>query len=307
MTSSSARERVFQTLNGESSPQLPLGELVIDDDLVRELVGLEPETPLPWSAKKALLQRWNHDLVTVSLSHGWGNPTQPDFPTQLEEIRYWAEESPYFIFAIIDGPFSLAVRAWSWEEALIRFSHQDPELQAFLADALVETSQQLQTLVDAGIHGLIIGDDIAYRRGPYIRPAALRPHYFPFLTLMVATAQDLGLPVVFHSDGNLWPIWDDLLQTGINGIHGLDPNDSMSLAMARQRSPQSLALWGNLDPGWLMNLPDQETLMTHLNHLLQPVRHTPILFGTSSGLFPGLPLPILDTLYQTARHVWTEA
>ena len=299
----SPRERVRQVLAGLPTPRPPLGELIIDDDLVRDLAGLPLDKPLPLAAKRALLKRWGHDLVTVAFSSGWGAPVQPDPKERLDRLRFWAEESDLFLFALVDGPFSMAARAWSWDQALIRFSQRDRELEAFLADGVIEMSEWFAALADAGAEGIILGDDIAYRRGPYVNPRHLRAAYFPFLTLVTATAQDLGLAVVFHSDGNLWPVWEDVLQTGVDGIHGLDPYASMSLALARQRSPASLCLWGNLDVGWLMNLPDREQIRAHLATLLGPALSAPLIFGSSSGLHAGLPLEALDALYAEAAAV----
>lgn len=300
-TKLSSRDRVRQTLTGFIPARLPMGELTIDDDLVRELVGLTSDEEVPLPAKKALLERWEHDLVTVSFSHGWGAPDQPDPLECLARITYWAAHSDLFLFALVDGPFSMAARAWRWEQALTRFAGMDAELEAFLADAVIDMGDLFRTLADLGANGVIIGDDIAYRRGPYINPKHLRQSYFPFLTLMVAMAQDMGLAVVFHSDGNLWPIWNDLLRAGVDGVQGLDPYSAMSLPLARQRSDDTFCLWGNVDIGWLVSMPDEDAIQDHLQMMLAPVRGTPIIFGTSGGLNAGLPLPQLDYLYQTAH------
>jgi uroporphyrinogen decarboxylase len=299
----SSRDLIHSTLAGTPPERLPMGELIIDDALVRELVGLDFDEEIPLPAKKALLERWGHDLVSVSFSHGWGALTQPDFMDSLARVTYWANHSDLFIFALIDGPFSLAARAWSWEEALTRFSGQDAELEAFLADAIIDTGDLFRTLADLGANGVIIGDDIAYRRGPYINPEHLRQSYFPFLTLMTGMAQDMGLGVMFHSDGNLWPVWNDILRAGVDGVQCLDAYSAMSLELARQRSDDAFCLWGNLDLGWLMRLPAREEIRTHLDEKLREVRGTPFIFGTSSGLSAGLPLPQLDAVYEIARSL----
>lgn len=302
-TKLSSRDLVRQTLAGFPPERLPIGELTVDDELVRELVGLEFDEDVPLPAKKALLERWGHDLVTVSFSHGWGAPVQPDPLESLARITYWSKHSDLFLFALLDGPFTMAARAWSWEEALTRFSGADAELEAFLADAVIDMGELFRTLADLGANGVIIGDDIAYRRGPYINPQHLRQSYFPFLTLLVATAQDMGLAVVFHSDGNLWPVWNDILRAGVDGVQCLDAYSAMSLPLARQRSYDAFCLWGNLDIGWLMGLPDEEKVREQLEHQLRPVAGTSVIFGTSSGLSAGLPLPQLDNLYAIARSL----
>jgi uroporphyrinogen decarboxylase len=299
----SHRALIQQTLAGTPPQHLPLGELIIDDALVRELVGIDFDEEVPLPAKKALLERWGHDLVSVSFSHGWGALTQPDPLDSLAKVTYWANHSELFVFALVDGPFSLAARAWSWEQALTRFAGMDAELEAFLADAVIDAGDLFRTLADLGANGIIIGDDIAYRRAPYINPEQMRQSYFPFLTLMVGMAQDLGLAVVFHSDGNLWPVWNDILRTSVDGVQALDAYSSMSLALARQRSDDTFCLWGNLDLGWLMGLPEDDEILRYLTEQLQPVMGTPFIFGTSSGLSPGLSLPHLDALYRIAKTI----
>ena len=305
-TKLSSRDLVHQTLAGFPPERLPMGELTIDDELVRELVGLDFDDEIPMPAKKALLERWGHDLASVSFSHGWGALTQPDFLDSLARVTYWANHSDLFVFALIDGPFSLASRAWGWEQTLTRFSSADAELESFLADAIIDTGDLFRTLADLGANGIIIGDDIAYRRGPYINPEHLRRAYFPFLTLMVGQAQDMGLAVVFHSDGNLWTVWNDILRSGVDGVQSLDAFSAMSLELARQRSDDSFCLWGNLDLGWLMRLPQRNEIEAYLQEQLQAVRGTPFIFGTSGGLSAGLSLPHLDAVYDVATSIpWT--
>jgi len=292
---------VRATLLGRSPHRLPCGELVLDSDLVREFLGLAPDAAVPLAAEQALLRRWGHDLAVVSFSHGWGAPQQPDFDDALFRLSYWRQESDLFIFALIDGPFSALAKAWSWQDAIMRISQGDPEIPVVMADTIVDLNELLVAIKKAGADGVIIGDDIAYRRGPYVRPDHLRRHYFPYLTLLTLASQDLELPVVFHSDGNLWLIWDDLLNTGIDGVQCLDSYSAMSLALARERSNPEFCLWGNLDIGWLSQPRDEQSMRTHLHDLLDPLVGTPTIFGTSGGLAPGIPLAHLDALYNIVQ------
>lgn len=297
----SSRDRIHAVLSGQTQDRLPVGELVFEPDLVRAALGLAPDAAVPLPAEQALLERWGHDLIVVSFSHGWGAPQQPDEEDALFRLGYWQQNSERFVFALIDGPFSAAARAWGWEQALVRFTRGDPDLPAFMADAVLDLEEMLSEVAAAGADGVIIGDDIAYRRGPYVKPEHLRRHYFPYLSLLALAAQDRGLPAVFHSDGNLWPVWDQIVQTPIAGVQGLDPMSAMSLALARERSSPRLCLWGNLDLGWLAQPHDEAAIRRHLHDLLTPVAGTPVIFGTTGGLMPGLSLPQLDMLYAAVR------
>ncbi|NOZ50106.1 MAG: hypothetical protein GXP37_08685, partial [Chloroflexi bacterium] len=302
-TKISRRRCVQNALVGAAPRRLLIGELEIVPDVVRQIVGLEADATVPLEAEKAVLTRWQHDLVTVPFSHGWGALQQPDETDAMIRLNYWQKHSDLFVFALMDGPFSTALKAWSWQDALIRIGRSDPEVEAFMADAVMDISTQLQKIAAAGADGILLGEDIAIRRGPLVRPSTLQKVYFPFLTLLVMNAHDLGLYVVFHSDGNLWMLWDQLLASGIDGIQCLDPYSAMSMALGRERSPREFCLWGNLDLGWLAQHRDDATVRAHLHEMLSPLRGTPTIFGSSSGLFPGIPLAQLDLLYGVAREL----
>ena len=243
------RDRIRNTLAGQTPDRLPLGELVVDLDLARDALGLDADAAVPLAAEAALLDRWGHDLVVISFSHGWGAPQQPDEEDAFFRLSHWQEHSDRFVFALVDGPFSIALKTWGWEQGLARLHRGESDVAAFMADAVVDLSELLTRIADAGADGIVIGDDIAYRRGPYIRPQVLRSHYFPFLNLLTFAAEGMGLPVVFHSDGNLWPVWDDLLAVGINGVHGLDAYSAMSLALARSSQRAEPVSVGQPRPG----------------------------------------------------------
>lgn len=283
-----SRRAVQRALAGQWPGRLLRGELAIDDPFVRDVIGLEGEA-IPWAARHALLQRLRHDLAVVPFSHGWGSPEQPDPQEALFLLRTWQQESDLFVFALVDGPFSMAVKAWGWEQALMKLTRPTADLPYFMAEAVVEQAEFIQRLAEAGADGILLGDDIAYRRSVTVRPAALRQSYFPYLTVLVDACQRAGLPVVFHSDGNLWEVLDDLLATGINGLQGLEPAAGMSLAGVRAKAGPELCLWGNVDVGWLAQPRPAAAITQEISRLLAPLAGTPLILGTSGGLMAGLP------------------
>ena len=282
------RDDVRLALAGRWPGRLLRGELVIDDGFVRDLVGIAGEA-LPWSARQAVLRRLRHDLVVVPFSTGWGSPEQPDADESLYLLQQWHEESDLFVFALMDGPFSAAAKAWGWEGALTHLAAPGRAELEMMAEATVELAEQARALAARGADGILLGDDIAYRRSAYINPASLRKSYFPFLTLLVESIHDIGLPAVFHSDGNLWAVLEDLVLAGIDGLQGMEPGAGMSLAGVRDKAGPDLCLWGNVDVGWLAQPQPAEEIASRVAQLVQPLAGTPVILGTSGGLMAGLP------------------
>jgi uroporphyrinogen-III decarboxylase len=292
-----SRQAVRCALAGHWPGRLLRGELVIDDEFVRDLIGLTGEA-IPWAARKAVLERLHHDVVVVPFSGGWGNPQQPDLEESVYLLRQWRDDSDLFAFALIDGPFSRAAQAWGWEKALVQLSRGGSEVEDFLAETVVTLAEQAVGLAGQGAEGIILGDDIAYRQATYIKPAAMRQTYLPYLTILVDAVQAAGLPVVFHSDGNLWAILGDLQAAGINGLQGLEPGAAMGLPAVRERVGPNLCLWGNVDLGWLAQPRPAPVIQQQVRESIQPLNGTPFILGTAGGLVAGLPGANVEALFQ---------
>ena len=77
-----------------------------------------------------------------------------------------------------------------------------------------------RNLIDMGFDFLWCFDDIAYKTGPFCSPADFREFMLP---AMQRSAEAITIPWVFHSDGNLMPILDDILSLGPAGLHPIEP------------------------------------------------------------------------------------
>ncbi|MCX5908053.1 MAG: nucleoside 2-deoxyribosyltransferase, partial [Deltaproteobacteria bacterium] len=50
----------------------------------------------------------------------------------------------------------------------------------------------------------------------------------------------------FHSDGNIWPIMDDLIATGFHAIHPIDPT-SMDIREVKAKVGKKVGIMGNIN------------------------------------------------------------
>jgi hypothetical protein len=90
---------------------------------------------------------------------------------------------------------------------------------------------------------LIVADDIAYKMGPFFSPRLYRRVLQPHVSTVAAR---ITKPWIFHSDGNIAPLLDDLLELGMNAIHPMEPG-SMDPVYLKKRYGNRLALVGNID------------------------------------------------------------
>jgi hypothetical protein len=93
--------------------------------------------------------------------------------------------------------------------------------------------------------------DIAGTEQLMFSPKFLRQEFFPRLTKLVQAWHEHGIKVIYHSDGNLWPVLEDFHQVGIDGINPLEPLSSMYAGDVRKAYPEWI-LMGGIDVSQLL-------------------------------------------------------
>lgn len=103
-----------------------------------------------------------------------------------------------------------------------------------------------------------ITDDIAYSDNLLISPKHLRQYVFPWFKRAVDLCRKKGRPVIYHSDGKLYDVMDDLIDCGFNAIHPIEPK-AMDIAYLKKTVGDKLCLIGNIDLAYTLTLgtPDE--------------------------------------------------
>ncbi len=100
-----------------------------------------------------------------------------------------------------------------------------------------------EELCNLGFDFIWGADDIAYDTAPMFSPKTYREILLPHTRKV---AEKISLPWVYHSDGNLLPLLEDLLSQGMNAIHPLEPG-SMDLRELKDRYGDRIAFVGNIN------------------------------------------------------------
>ena len=189
-------------------------------------------------------QTWNAIRERLA-NFAVGDPTGRGDPTVLvlesgvglTEMYHWMGMQR-FAYLLADAPELVE----EWLEA---------RLQAELRRAAAIADPELLPIV-------LTYDDIAYKNAPIFAPHWLRAHWLPRLKRLVDAWHDRDTICLFHSDGNLWPVLDDLVEAGIDGLNPLEVLAGMTVKEVRQRYPR-LFLTGGIDVSQLLPLgtPDE--------------------------------------------------
>jgi len=95
--------------------------------------------------------------------------------------------------------------------------------------------------------------DIACKGRLLHSPAYLRREFFPRLERLQDAWHEHGFKCLFHSDGYLMEVMDDLIESGIDGLNPIEVVAGMNLAEIKARYGRKLFLTGAIDMSQLLH------------------------------------------------------
>jgi uroporphyrinogen decarboxylase len=94
-------------------------------------------------------------------------------------------------------------------------------------------------------------DDLAYTEGFMVSPEVYRRHLFPWLKKIAERCHERGVAFIYHSDGNIWEVIDDLVACGINALNPIEPK-AMDIVEVKRRIGGRVCIIGNIDLGYTL-------------------------------------------------------
>ena len=174
-------------------------------------------------------------------------PSSKDFDyTRFERIRSLLPEGMGVIGQYGD------IFTMTWEmmgyETFSLALFEDPELVSALNEkvgSLVMPMFEYFAQSDA-VDMMWYSDDIAFTEGLLVSPDTLRTLFFPWLRKIGDLARKSGKPLLYHTDGILWDVFDEIIDCGVDAIHPIEPK-AMKIAEVKKRYGDKLCLLGNVD------------------------------------------------------------
>lgn len=162
-------------------------------------------------------------------------------------------------------------------------------------DAALERAER--QMKRGGLDGYALCTDYCFNTGPFMRPSQFAEFVTPYLAQLIRGYRDLGFYTIKHTDGNLMPIIDQLVECNPHALHSLDPQGGVDIAEVKRRYGDRVCLIGNVNCGLLDTGTDDEVIASARYAL----KHCDI-FSTSNCIYPGMRLE----RYELMLQVWRE-
>jgi len=89
-------------------------------------------------------------------------------------------------------------------------------------------------------------DDIAFTNGLLMSPDVLRKYIFPWIKKIGDLAKLYNKPFIYHTDGILYDVFEDIIESGVDAIHPIEPK-AMKIKDVKEQYGDRLCLIGHVD------------------------------------------------------------
>ena len=177
----------------------------------------------------------------------------------------------------------------------------DPEgLKKEAENMAAKAIERNKKLAEAGFDCLILCADYCYNSGPFLSPKLFGEYVQPYLYKIINEAKKEGLYTIKHTDGNIMPILDQLVECKPNALHSLDPMAKVDIKEVKELVGDKVCLCGNVNCALMQTGTDEEVIKNAEYCLTYGKPGGGYIFSTSNVPFKGLP----PERYKLILDVW---
>jgi len=196
----------------------------------------------------------------------------------------------YMLSAFVDGTFAIPSGEQMTEHVVWLTEKRDEALAQAEASAQ-GAAETCRRYIGEGAGIIFMCADYCFNDGPFLSPRMFAQYVTPYLAQIVEAIRDAGGYACKHTDGNIMPILDQLVGSGIHALHSLDPMAGVDIAEVKRRYGDRICLFGNVNCA-LVQAGAPEEIETSARYCLQHggVASGGYVYCTSNCIFKGVPL-----------------
>jgi len=241
--------------------------------------------------------KYNHSAIFVHSDPSNYEQTAPI----LDKIREISGDE-YFIMMHGDPTFSIpdGNTMMDFTEKL----YEEPEALKTEAAKRVEAFKSYgESFKGKGLlDGFALCADYCFNTNPFFGPDLFDEFIGPFLKEILDAYRQMGYYSIKHTDGNIMPILQQMVDCGPDAIHSLDPQGGVDLKEVTSLVGDKVCLIGNVNCGLLQTGTEEECIEDVKRSLRDGMKAPGYIFSTSNCIYTGLALQ----RYELMQKVWKE-
>jgi uroporphyrinogen decarboxylase len=245
----------------------------------------------------ATAERYEHSAIFVH-----PNPNIFEECVRLLELIREKSGDRYFLMKHGDATYAIP-NGQEFAQFCYRL-RDEPEKVKAEAERMVEDAlREAERYAKVGLlDGFALCSDYCFNTGPFLSPRQFSEFVTPYLAKLIRGYRDLGFYTIKHTDGNIMPIIDQLIQANPHALHSLDPQGGVDIAEVKRLYGDRVCLIGNVNCGLLDTGTDEQVIESARYALRHGMPGGGYIFSTSNCVYTGMPL----ARYELMLKVWRE-
>ncbi|MDQ1256042.1 MAG: Uroporphyrinogen deCOase protein, partial [Candidatus Hydrogenedentes bacterium] len=204
----------------------------------------------------------------------------------------------FFLMLHGDATYSIPNGADMIEHAAWLYEHFDDALEN--AQNMVNHQLEWAEILakHGGLDGFALCSDYCFNDNPFLSPAMFGELITPYLKQLCKGQRDLGFYCIKHTDGNIMPILDQLVEAGPHALHSLDPQGGVDIAEVKRLYGDRVCLIGNVNCGLLTSGTEDDVIVSARYCIQHGMPGGGYIFSTSNCAFTGLPLERYELMWK---------
>jgi len=246
-----------------------------------------------------IAQKFDHDIIFLASGLPGGEIDHSQKLIDLTSAIRDLSSDEYMIMAHGDPTFGIPSGATMMEFSF--WLHDKPQEAKDQAQRNVEgTAAQCQRMMDGGIDGFILCADYAFNDGPFLSPAMFAEFVTPYLAQLISEQRKMGAYTIKHTDGDIMPIIDQLVDAAPHALHSLDPMAGVDIKHVKEVYGDRVALCGNVHCAHLQTGTPEQIRESAEYCMKWGKPGGGYIFCTSNCVFRGMPIES----YYMIHEVW---
>ncbi len=155
-------------------------------------------------------------------------------------------------------------------------------------------------------HAILLGEDICTQRGPMVSPDFMARYYAPALAHGLEPLLEVGCKPVWHSDGDIRALIPTLLECGVQGFQGFQPECGMTLDYVlslRTRAGNPMLIFGPLAVTTELPVLSADEVYARARQAIDKCRgRASLVMFTGNTICPDVPLANIRAMYRAVQE-----
>jgi hypothetical protein len=177
-----------------------------------------------------------------------GDRLLQNIPSWMQRVDSYVKDFP--VFGSVCEGYEYVWRCVGTENALYWMMLEPEKFETFMkriGDFLVGLAEYQIKETGDKLSGMYIWGDLAYVNGMLFSPDFWRRYFKPITGRIIEICHKAGLMVIYHGCGNATPVYEDLIELGLDGYNPLEVKAHLDAVELKKTYGGRLAFVGNVD------------------------------------------------------------